>query len=1723
MKNYNPKSKNYTPAAKTLAFLISLIFLTSNILFAAPDFYYSRVYSLRGLSFLDRKQPQTDGAAILGELSHVNAHNSGIMEAHEITAGCVTDDRALIIAAQKRKTDHKTATIAHVDANSPFPALVGATSNPQDAPTRERLIAAGQTPEALKNLGIIIGAGGEGGRLLSELVKSKFITEEEMEQLTKPTIPISPIQGYSPLAIQLKIIAYVCKKFKVNIPVCVAMSPLEANQPQLERFLAENNNFGIENLTTIVQNVNATYDPQTGSIKTKADGTPILKPNGIAGIFAAMKAKGKLGWFRERFRANEAADGRLLYLNGDNIIDPELLFMIAGAAAVNRDKAFIGFAYAADVNSSYGRFCNVVRDGVTRCEVVEKAEMDTVMGLEEACRSAGTIAGNSNTMLMRLDGRMEERIDRVVAKRHALLGKKAFGKGVVKQGEWGEKEVDHVEAWVTDFPGEYQPAEVATVNIDDRYRGIKNAGVRGAIEAEYAQSGRGLLKKLAQAHGVAITIEDGAVIEFEPGVDLDTVKLGANCVVRAGARLFINNNADIKADTEFLKGTRRIGDPVSLSKMQAAREAAQILAETEAAVRKTFVHVGKPITLLPYTDGLGGTYTGVAQIAAFMLKADGRELPPGQEYFVSPEQVQPFLDKICAEDPYIRKETLTIPVDDGRGGSKMQECVRYYNVLYRKILNERRDDITDQEIDYLLQNLADNSVARYLIMYLKGVSVRAAADALRRETKVAGAQKGDARIEAWRAEAEAARAEEGKFSAVWKRIGQRAQAAQGAFTATAAAAWADIQGTRIDPESGLPLGNPDAKPFAADLDINTVDASAVKINEDIIGRIVATVSGIRGPYGDPFGDLPLPPTFSGRHFDCGTKPIPAALVSAATQVELLKRMIDDPEWFVNQIPLNAMKGATQAEKAANLEATKKRCLELLKSTQAGKAALKDNAKQIVRRPKFVIIRDTRSTGDALADVDIRSGLSMKVDVEYGKIASVTAAANYVRSSNDVDIGIYISASHNPESDNGLKILLGDGRVAPSELAYPFIYVFRQLLKQAGHTQGIIAQVNAVSAEAVSRVIDRSEEVNKNIRRLEKEYLLRLVTGCVKYDDAVESMKRTGAIVKAAGLAIVLERNGSSGNVDWLEDFGFLVRNVNDRPRYDMNHPLCPYPAAVAEANPAVEAARAQLAGLGFTTYLVQDPDTDADRSLFQVISPDGKLFVRPDHVERTFIPTCVNIVLNNENWDFARHQPVQDDADPTSSQKNRIMAFCVNDPSSIGMEMAADVMGFIVLRRQVGEANIADGMTALSKMTWGQAKKFADERAEWIHIPKKLREQFADSKYDNCPITSLGGGEASNGSFFNLQALVRDPANHLGSYLKILDPVEGKRRVKEIFDLFGKSGKFDESWWEPQNLRFLPYRLLEALPPTKDQDFFAAKGTAQIENPPIPLLGKVSDHLDRILAEEGGINDICRSLEAIWEAQGVRGAAVEPVFLNLDDKSYVGVGNFQKEVPIGLQPRGGGYEVVFVLKVKGNTYPFSWGWKRGSLTESRLTRTGPSAGFPIQAVLAGDITAIGPMDEDAQKKIVDECYSLIELQFTGVALRRAMAFATKECLDVKPGVIPQTTKWYIDALNGGEVKFFQMQENLRKHMENENTTAKKEVKETGGLVGSDVLERVRFAFLAGELEFETYCAFLQAQFSLAEGLRIQAFIGEYIKEAVSHNMSAVGAASAAAEAMAAGI
>ena len=100
--------------------------------------------------------------------------------------------------------------------------------------------------------------------------------------------------------------------------------------------------------------------------------------------------------------------------------------------------------------------------------------------------------------------------------------------------------------------------------------------------------------------------------------------------------------------------------------------------------------------------------------------------------------------------------------------------------------------------------------------------------------------------------------------------------------------------------------------------------------------------------------------------------------------------------------------------------------------EIGRSLASNMATRLGRRPKFVIGRDTRESGPWI-EREFAGGVRSSGAEAISAGVITTPGVAFLTSESNFDLGIVISASHNPFCDNGIKAFLPTGRKIDAEL------------------------------------------------------------------------------------------------------------------------------------------------------------------------------------------------------------------------------------------------------------------------------------------------------------------------------------------------------------------------------------------------------------------------------------------------------------------------------------------------------------------------------------------------------------------------------------------------------------------------------------------------------------------------------------------------------------------
>ncbi|NQU73666.1 MAG: hypothetical protein HQ547_03030 [Candidatus Omnitrophica bacterium] len=1484
------------------------------------------------------------------------------------------------------------------------------------------------------------------------------LKKAELKSISKPTVPYSKIMHKSPITVILESLRRIAQDTD-DSPVVVIVGP-DTRRPILEA-LRKNNYFGLK--TVIIKDQSAvpvykTYDADGavmswGPIESEPDGTFIEAPDGGGGTVMALGNKGMLlvqngqealvaeetplEWLDANYPEVEDAN----FLQTDMALEPEIISGLVGTReATGSELSAIGYDYprtvsvktkkddAGNITGIYvedeftlGTFFSTDPDSAAIVEYFERnnglqdlvyrtrwgvgkgvlqdrlSEMVETMGGLEAINAeseelkAGAIqhlqeeingllassqaqATNPELVIPANTGAYNlsmENLKAVIETRKLkpfVQSKKSRNK---KDGT--KVQTDNLELPIQRLPEILGSTSVALVDEGDA---LPTKDARKFVESRDHYASKHMAR-LQQEFGIpGENIGEGTVVEISPlaRAKIDpTLRFGRNAGLYLGGsylgngfEINIGRNVKIGDDTtviiegngpvtiedgvEFFNGgvvvikASKDGEPVRIKKGQRIKGRQEVELRAAEVVDRVFARLAGPVIITDIRNARGELVVpGALTIIDQALEAEGFVRPEGQEHFLSIGHTRYLLSEALKKDKFLVKENRYFTIRD-EGKEKRVRRIVHHNRLYQEIIHEGKAELSDEEIDYLFNNLSENTLGRYILIYLRATNGN-------------------------------------DNPALWARI--VARAGELSLSGEALRTWEDVQNTMINERSRLEIGNPDRAPFG---DIDMIDYD--KLQDDIWQRTTAgvfSVSGIRQIFDPFFGDRPLPLRFPWR-LGIGTEPTMAAKVHAATQAELFAQMLQDPSGFAERIPRLADQTVEQHKQ------NKSDFVSLLEKTQASKTKRK--------RKKITVLLDTRSTGPALADVDIRTLIAEGVDVEYAFVASVDEAAVYVKDNPDIDGCIYISASHNDEGYNGIKLLLGDGRVMPEPVAYPYIFVLcgshpsvrkgrvKGVLENASHTRDVIAKVSSIDPKDVRAVYERIPQVKQQSQQADWNYRDRIIAGVSTNQQAQAPIAEIRDMISRLKLAVISDPNGGAReDMGYLDALGIKTYRLNPRPRYDMDHELCPSTAAVAETTEALESIRDIAVRQGYTVIGSLHNDTDGDRRNYRPIDLKGEFSLRDDMVQICFALDVISYALSE--YDFEKNQP------------KRILGVSCNGPTGVLLEELAEVLGFVVIRTQTGEAYVADGMERLSNMTWAELKEAAESGEEEIIIPDSVRQQF-DASHDGEKIKVIVGGEGSNGSDFTPDLLVRDPIHTIKSLINFLSPATGKQFMRALLRRLGREDEFDESWWDTgEGMATIMHRVISYLPASKTTDFFTVGGEGEMINPPL-IVGLIKDTVDDVF-ESDFRESALSGLAGIW---GVSKEDISYEYVNYEERAKPGRGNRREKPPMRRQIGDGGYKIKFYIHRGGKKIPIGWIWFRDSITEIGLTRLGASAVFP------SSITGVQP---DQQQEIVDKTYGFLKTTL-GNVLQRTVAKTSEQILTADLGNLSPALRPYQKVL-----------------------------------------------------------------------------------------------------------
>jgi phosphoglucomutase len=331
------------------------------------------------------------------------------------------------------------------------------------------------------------------------------------------------------------------------------------------------------------------------------------------------------------------------------------------------------------------------------------------------------------------------------------------------------------------------------------------------------------------------------------------------------------------------------------------------------------------------------------------------------------------------------------------------------------------------------------------------------------------------------------------------------------------------------------------------------------------------------------------------------------------------------------------------------------------------------AKSASGAPRIIVGRDTRPTGDAIAETVVRTLLAKGAGVLFCGVTAAPEIMAFARACGQAasaDGFIYISASHNPIGYNGIKFGLTDGGVLDGADAARLEKEFHALCSSEEGRRLLSAGQEAVEPVAVAEALNDAPRCKAAALAAYSDFTAGAVTG----GEAVLAELKRG--LQDAPLGIAADFNGSARTLSidagFFEGLRLKFRTMNALPG-EIAHEIVPEGGALAPCCDFLTELRRQDGDfiLGYV------PDCDGDRGNIVFFDENSKS-VRPLEAQEALALVCLAELC----------QLVWTDGPRLDGGLPHKTAIAVNDATSMRVDRIARAFGAKVFRAETGEANV---------------------------------------------------------------------------------------------------------------------------------------------------------------------------------------------------------------------------------------------------------------------------------------------------------------------------------------------------------------------------------------------------------------------------------------------------
>lgn len=225
---------------------------------------------------------------------------------------------------------------------------------------------------------IVLTAGGEGERLRLSLEKMGY-GNDVLKNFTKATFPLPDFfEDFGTLDINLALIAYLEKKYGIDLPVIVTTGPKGSATAEIIPGLVERrNNFGLSHILVIQQQerLHLTRDDEVAWFLKNSMPFPVTHPDETGGPLMSLKHENNQGVVPLKWLGDLEVK-RILVLQATAVYNPDMIFAMANTGEQYECVGIGILRESFPEDDPYGTYVAIENKGNRKLVIVEQNARD---------------------------------------------------------------------------------------------------------------------------------------------------------------------------------------------------------------------------------------------------------------------------------------------------------------------------------------------------------------------------------------------------------------------------------------------------------------------------------------------------------------------------------------------------------------------------------------------------------------------------------------------------------------------------------------------------------------------------------------------------------------------------------------------------------------------------------------------------------------------------------------------------------------------------------------------------------------------------------------------------------------------------------------------------------------------------------------------------------------------------------------------------------------------------------------------------------------------------------------------------------------------------------------------------------------------------------------------------------------------------------------------------